>query len=156
MDYEEAVQKNLDIVYRAALACCKNPSDAEDVVQSAFEKLLRSDTVFTDDNHLRRWLVRVAVNEGRNLWKSFWRRNVSSLEELSLEPAAPEGRQPVLLEEVLALSVEYRTVLHLYYYEDCSTREIARLLHLTEANVRTRLKRGRDRLRQQLEKGDSE
>lgn len=156
MDYEEAVQKNLDIVYRAALACCKNPSDAEDVVQSTFEKLLRSDTVFTDDNHLRRWLVRVAVNEGRNLWKSFWRRNVSSLEELSLEPAAPEGRQPVLLEEVLALSVEYRTVLHLYYYEDCSTREIARLLHLTEANVRTRLKRGRDRLRQQLEKGDSE
>ncbi len=156
MDYEEAVQKNLDIVYRAALACCKNPSDAEDVVQSTFEKLLRSDTVFTDDNHLRRWLVRVAVNEGRNLRKSFWRRNVSSLEELSLEPAAPEGRQPVLLEEVLALPVEYRTVLHLYYYEDYSTREIARLLHLTEANVRTRLKRGRDRLRQQLEKGDSE
>ncbi|MCD8381571.1 MAG: hypothetical protein LUC30_01445 [Clostridiales bacterium] len=47
-------------------------------------------------------------------------------------------------------------MLHLYYYEGYSTREIARLLHLTEANVRTRLKRGRDRLRQQLKKGDSE
>ncbi|MCD8341339.1 MAG: RNA polymerase sigma factor [Clostridiales bacterium] len=156
MNYEEAVRKNLDIVYRAALACCKNPADAEDVVQSTFEKLLRSDTAFTDDDHLRRWLVRVAVNEGRNLWKSYWRRNVSSLEELSLEPAAPENQKPILLEDVLALPVEYRTVLHLYYYEGYSTREIARLLHLTEANVRTRLKRGRDRLRQQLKKGDLE
>ncbi len=156
MDYEEAVRKNLDIVYRAALACCKNPADAEDVVQSTFEKLLRSDTVFTDDDHLRRWLVRVAVNEGRNLHRSFWRRNVTSLEGLELEPAAPEGRQPVLLEEVLALPVEYRTVLHLYYYEGYSTREIAHLLHLTEANVRTRLKRGRDRLRQRLAKEEAE
>ncbi|MCC8065395.1 MAG: RNA polymerase sigma factor [Clostridiales bacterium] len=156
MDYEEAVRQNLDVVYRAALACCKNPADAEDVVQSTFEKLLRTDTAFTDADHLRRWLIRVAVNEGRNLWKSFWRRNVSSLEGLELEPAAPEGGQPVLLEAVLSLPVEYRTVLHLYYYEGYSTREIAHLLHLTEANVRTRLKRGRCKLRQQLTKEESE
>ncbi len=152
MDYDEAVRQNLDVVYRAALACCQNPADAEDVVQSTFEKLLRSDTAFTDEAHLRRWLVRVAVNEGRNLWKSFWRRNVTSLEGLNLEPAAPEGGQSALLEAVLALPVEYRTVLHLYYYEGYSTGEIAQLLHLTEANVRARMKRGRDKLRQQLTK----
>ncbi|MCD7821511.1 MAG: RNA polymerase sigma factor [Clostridiales bacterium] len=156
MDYEEVVRQNLDTVYRAALVCCKNPADAEDVVQATFEKLLRSNTVFVNDDHLRRWLVRVAVNEGRNLWKSFWRRNGSSLEELGMEPSAPEVRHPALLEEVLALPVQYRTVLHLYYYEGYSTREIAHLLHLSEANVRTRLKRGRDRLRRQLEKEELE
>ena len=48
---------------------------------------------------------------------------------------------------------KYRTVLHLYYYEDMTTEEIARLLDRSPATVRSQLMRGRDRLRVLLEEG---
>ena len=52
-----------DTVYRVALNCCKNPYDAEDVVQNTFMKLLEYQQTFQDDEHIRKWLIRVAVNE---------------------------------------------------------------------------------------------
>lgn len=76
--YDQAVSHCLDAVYRTALNCCKNRQDAEDVVQTAFLKLLECSTPFQDETHIRRWLIRVAVNESHSLRRSFWRRNVSS------------------------------------------------------------------------------
>ena len=56
-------------------------------------------------------------------------------------------------EELRRLPDKYRTVLHLYYYEDMTTEEIARLLDRSPATVRSQLMRGRDRLRVLLEEG---
>ncbi len=78
--YDQAVVHCLDAVYRTALNCCNNRQDAEDVVQTAFLKLLECSTPFQDETHIRRWLIRVAVNESHSLRRSFWRRNVSSLD----------------------------------------------------------------------------
>jgi len=68
MDYETIVTRNIDIVYRTALSYCKNTYDAEDIVQNTFAKLLQSDMDFQDDEHIRKWLIRVAVNECKNKW----------------------------------------------------------------------------------------
>ena len=65
----------------------------------------------------------------------------------------PPPRREALWEELRRLPDKYRTVLHLYYYEDMTTEEIARLLDRSPATVRSQLMRGRDRLRVLLEEG---
>lgn len=172
--YIDAVIAYADIVYRTALSYTKASHDAEDVTQTVFMKLLEAKDGFADDEHLRRWLIRVTVNECKNLWKSFWRRGVRLFDQTAedeqklydfkghtergsrrgMPPEVPEFEdllQSALYEAVMALPKDYRIVVHLFYYEDYSTREIAELLHIREQTVRTRLVRARKKLKQRLE-----
>ena len=148
--YDRAVRLCLDPVYRTALNCCRNPQDAEDVVQTAFLKLLECGTPFQDEEHIRKWLIRVAVNEAHSIWRSFWRRNVCSLEEQPTEPSFTEPEHSELFHAMQKLPIRYREVVHLYYYEDYSIREIAELLKISETAIQTRLMRARRKLKTTL------
>lgn len=150
-EYIRIAEQYTDIVYRAAISYCKNKNDAEDAVQNTFVKLLKTDTEFNDDEHIRKWLIRVAVNECKNMWKSFWRRNVTSFEELEKEPEYIKSDKTELFSEVMKLPQKYRVVLHLYYYEGYCVKEIAQLVGISESNVQTRLMRARNKLKLQLE-----
>ena len=63
-EYIQIVHEYLDTVYRVALSSSKNPHDAEDIVQSTFLKLLEGNREFRDEEHIRRWLIRVTINAG--------------------------------------------------------------------------------------------
>jgi len=155
-EYERIVRQYLDTVYRVALNGCKNPCDAEDVVQMTFLKLIRTKTVFEDETHIRKWLIRVAVNECHGIWRSFWKKNVLSLEEMTYEPSFSSTGYSNLFYAVQELPVKYREVIHLYYYEDYSIREIADILHISETAIQTRLMRARSQLKQQLKEAWNE
>ena len=60
--FTAAAEQYLDMVYRVALNWFRNPADAEDAAQTAMLKLWQADTEFTNQEHLRRWLVRVTLN----------------------------------------------------------------------------------------------
>lgn len=150
-DFESIAENYIDVIYRVALSYCKDKYDAEDVVQNTFIKLLKSDVEFKDELHLRKWLIRVAVNECKNIWRSFWKRNVSSIEELDTEPEFSEQRESDVYAEIMKLSHKYRVVVHLYYYEGYSIKEISEILNLKETNIQTRLMRARNILKKQLE-----
>lgn len=62
----------------------------------------------------------------------------------------PDSKSRDLFEEVMKLPDKFRIVIHLFYYEDYSVREIADILKLSESNVKTRLSRGRALLRNSL------
>lgn len=149
--YGEIVKKYADTVYRVALSYSKSVQDAEDVAQSVFLKLLTKKRNFADEEHIRRWLIRVTVNECRNIWNSFWRRNVDTVEILPEEVQTEKDSHSQVYEEVMALPEKYRIVIYLYYYEEYSTKEIADILHAKEATIRTRLARGRKLLKMQLD-----
>ncbi|MNN96890.1 RNA polymerase factor sigma C [compost metagenome] len=61
-----------------------------------------------------------------------------------------------LLQLVLALPVKYKTVIHLYYYEDYPVQDISRILQISESAVKMRLKRGRQLLKLELEGAEPE
>ena len=63
------------------------------------------------------------------------------------------NRSHTLFAEVMRLPEKYRIVIHLFYYEDCSVREISRILKISESNVKVRLNRGRKMLKQTLQEG---
>ncbi|MBQ3929105.1 MAG: sigma-70 family RNA polymerase sigma factor [Clostridia bacterium] len=148
-EYHRIVEMYLDDVYRTVFCCCKNKENAEDAVQNAFLKLLKEkNTVFQDDAHIKRWLIRVALNECKNMWRSFWNKNKVSFEELNTAPSYRDKTHSELLDVIDQLPDNYRAVIHLYYYEEYSVKEIAMILRISESNVQVRLKRARDKLKQ--------
>lgn len=151
-EYQRVVEMYLDDVYRTVLCCCKNKENAEDAVQNAFLKLLRSkETKFNDDKHIKRWLIRVALNECKNMWTSFWNRNKVSFDDLDTDPSYRDETHEELIEILDKLPQNYRTVIHLYYYEGYSVKEIAMIVGISESNVQVRLKRARDKMKVLLE-----
>ncbi|MBO5556778.1 MAG: sigma-70 family RNA polymerase sigma factor [Oscillospiraceae bacterium] len=147
--FTQAVDRHMDTVYRIALQYCRDPAAAEDVSQEVFLRLFRSRTAFLDEDHLKFWLIRVAVNESKRALAAPWRRT-EPLEEQA-EPAAPSDEENrALYALVMGLPRKYRVVIYLYYYEGYQTGEIARLLRLPAATVRTQLDRGRKLLKERL------
>lgn len=148
--YQEIVQRFADVVYRTALNATKSYYDAQDILQNTFFKLWQTDTVFENDDHIRRWLIRVAVNEGKNLRKSYYKRMVDSIDKAEEIPAFSDERDRALYDIVASMPPKYKIAVHLFYYEDYSTEEIAELLCLSPAAVRTRLFRARKILKKLL------
>ena len=140
-------------VYAAAFSICKNASDAEDVVQDTFLKYYMTHKNFDSEQHIRAWLLRVAINKAKNIQASFWRRNGVPLEDYieTLSFETPESKD--LFEEVMKLPEKYRVVVHLFYYEDYSVKEIANILKISESNIKVRLSRGRAMLKDALKEG---
>lgn len=132
---QELVERYQNSLYAVAFNVCKNQQDAEDA---------------ESEQHIRAWLIRVAINKAKNMNLSFWRKNKTSLEDYmeTLVFETPESKH--LFETVMGLPEKYRIVIHLFYYEDYSVREIGEILKISESNVKVRLSRGRMLLRETL------
>ena len=143
----ERYQKHL---YAIAFNICRNQQDAEDVVQDTFIQYHTYKKEFDTEEHIRAWLIRVAINKAKNINLSFWRQKGVPLEEYmeTLTFETPEAQ--TLFTEVMKLPEKYRIVIHLFYYEDYTIREIAKIMNVTESNVKVRLTRGRRLLRNVL------
>lgn len=150
-DYTKAVDAYADTVYRVAYNYTYSRVDSEDVLQNVFLKLFQSMQIFESEEHLKGWLIRVTVNECRNLHRSFWKRNIIQVEEIikSMDNPIP-GEETDLHYALAKLPGKYRIIIHMYYYEEYKTKEISEILNVNEATVRTRLARGRDKLRELL------
>lgn len=140
-------QQNL---YAVALNICKSPQDGEDVVQDTLLAYLSTHKDFETEEHIRAWLLRVAINKAKNKTTSFFRRRCVPFEDYveTLTFETPESS--LIFDGVMALPEKYRVVIHLFYYEDYSAKEIAQILKLSESNVKVRLSRGRTMLKQTL------
>ena len=105
---------------------------------------------FRDENHIKAWLLRVAINRAKDIRASFWKRNRVSWEDYMDGLTFEEPEDSHLFEAVMRLPDRYRTVIHLYYYEEYSIREIAGILHSRDGTVKSRLSRGRSLLKSLL------
>ena len=64
---QELIERYQNNLYAIAFNICKNPSDAQDVVQDTFIQYYTSKKEFEDEQHLRAWLIRVAINKSKNM-----------------------------------------------------------------------------------------
>ena len=148
---QELFEKYQNNLYAVAFNVCKNAEDAEDVVQDTFIQYYSFKKQFDNEQHIRAWLIRVAINKAKNMNRTFWRKNKMSLEDYmeTLTFEMPESSE--LFEAAMSLPEKYRIVVHLFYYEDYSIHEIAGILKLSESNVKVRLSRARSLLREKLQ-----
>ena len=149
-EFYRLARRYQDTVFRIALNYFRSVPDAEDMGQEVLIKLYTARQPFQNDEHVRYWLIRVTVNLCKNALRSPWRKRRVSLDELSAAIPFEEPAQSDLFLTVMSLPEKYRTVLYLFYYEDCTVKDIARLLDLKESAVTTRLSRARRALRSEL------
>lgn len=145
-----AIQKYADMVRRICFVHLKNYHDVEDVFQDVFLKYVLHDVEFESDAHEKAWLIRVAINASKDTIKSFFRRNVSSIDELITEPFYIEDDNREVLEAVLALPPKYKDVIYLFYYEGYTAVEIAKILNKPYNTIYTWLSRAKAQLKTNL------
>jgi len=148
LDIEPHFTLYKDAIYRLALSYTKSPADAEDVCQTVFLKLLENPDIAPGKE--RAWLMQVAANTCRDLLRSAWWKRTVPL-ETAHGMSQPETDETVHI--LRKLPPQYRVVLYLHYYEQYTTAEIAKLLHIPAGTVSSRLRRGRDRLKHMLKGG---
>lgn len=149
------IEKYSPVVYRMAYSMVKNTQDAEDIHQEVFLKYLDKRPEFENEEHAKAWFLRVTINLAKNLWKTAWQQKVVSLGEVDREEGEePQQEEDKLIETVKQLPQKYRTVVHLFYYEEYSLEEIADLLKAKPSTVRTRLTRARQKLRELLKEDE--
>ena len=146
---EEVLARQGPREYRLAFAQLRSKADAEDVFQEVFLRYVEKLPEFESPEHEKAWFLRVTLNCCRSLWRSAWhKRSVPLDENLPFETRDQWG----LHQELLRLPKKYRAVLHLFYWEDMSTAEIAKVTGSTPAAVRKQLERARGMMEELIEK----
>lgn len=142
-----AVERYADTIYRVAVHAAPRREDAEDVVQDTYEKLLRSNTVFDSETHLKAWLIRVTLNRCHDLCRASCNQDVALDEGMPARPSPEDGH---VLAAVRALPEKYRNAIYLHYYEGYTAAEIGAMLGAAPNTVLSWLARGRARLQELL------
>lgn len=146
-----AIRLYADTVRRICMVHLKNYSDTEDIFQTVFLKYVLHPEPFESEEHEKAWIIRVTVNDCKDLLKNVFRSRTVPLETLVEMPQAQELRHRELLEAVLSLPLKYKDVVYLYYYEGYSAEEISRILKKNVNTVYTLLTRARKILKKELE-----
>ncbi len=169
-EFAKLVEMYSDSIYRVAIRMLNNPTDAEDVLQETFIKVMRSIENFEGRSNLSTWLYRIAVNESLMVLRK-QKPEVAVAEDDFLDnddgnsyPAfqildwccLPEEEfmtnetRKMLNQAIRTLPQSLKSVFVLRDVEGLSIRETSEALDLTETNVKTRLLRARLKLREEL------
>jgi len=148
IDIENTVEQFSNTIYKIAFSYTKSKEVSEDVMQNVFVRYMTSDKTFEDLEHKKAWLIKVTINECKKYFRwltsQFKKESKVLLNDWSNE-------QYNIYDSIMELPQKYRVVVHLYYYEEFSIKEISVLLKLKENTVMSLLHRARQRLKKVLE-----
>ena len=139
-EIERVVDEYATMLLRVAYSQLNNRAEAEDAVQEVLLKYIEKAPTFQSEEHEKAWLLRVTVNHCKNHLASAWFRKRADLDE---GIPALDNEELEVVSAVAALPAKYRAVVHLYYFEGYSTKEIAEILHSRPNTVSSRLSRAR-------------
>jgi RNA polymerase sigma-70 factor (ECF subfamily) len=145
------------MVYGIALTHTSCREDADDVFQDAFLAYHRRRPRCRSEEHRKAWLITATLNCAKAVASSSWRTRVVPMTVDDIAGVAPAvfafatEEQDAIFREMGKLPIDYRTAIHLFYFEDMSVAQIAGALDLTPGAVKMRLSRGRAVLRDRLQ-----
>ncbi|WP_301109347.1 sigma-70 family RNA polymerase sigma factor [Sporosarcina sp.] len=148
-----------------AYSYLKDWGKAQEVVQDVFFTCYSQYAKIEEIQSLEAWTYRITINRCKDVLKSSWIKRVTVnnnlfafLKSTTVSPEAAviaRDENTMLVKKVLELPVKYREVIHLFYYEELSVAEISALLKININTIKTRLKRGRELLGVNLERGET-
>ncbi len=161
MDLDAIVDKYADMVYRLAVSEVKNREDADDIFQEVFIRLVKYIHTLKSEEHVKAWLIRVTINCSKTHFTNYWNKNVGGFSDEQYDRLGHEDSELEKIENednkiyaiVQGLPEKYRVIIHLFYYEELSIKEISTILDKKESTIKSQLFRGRELLKAKL-KGD--
>lgn len=152
---EEVVNVYSDMVYKIALNILCNVDDADDMMQEVFLRLIRSKNKIKSREHIKHWLIKVTINCSKSKVTESYKKHTVSISEISESYASCSNEIDETIGSVMKLPEKYKVPIHLYYYQQLTVEEISKILGITRSGVRSRLSRGRNMLKEILEKEDN-
>ncbi len=149
-DVNRVMKTYADMVRRICFVHLKNKHDTEDVFQIVYMKYLLYEGSFESSEHEKAWFARVTINACTDWLRALSRRKWVSLDVLAEESVVLDNPSKEVLEAVLKLPEKYRDVIYLFYYEEYSAVQIAKILGKKENTIYTWLSRAKDILREKL------
>ncbi len=146
----EIYDKYKNDVFRIAFSYTKSISDAEDITQNVFIKLFNNFDGLKNQDYLKKWLIKVTINEAKSILLSSWKKKIRLTQINDENLHKTEFKIDETIEDILKLPKKERLIIHLYYYEGYSVKEIAEIIHISEANVKITLFRARKKLKEEL------
>lgn len=143
IDIEQIVEQYSNMIMQIAYQNCYNKSEAEDITQEIFIRLLKNEEKIDSEEHLKAWLIRATVNLSKDYNKSFWNRNTIKLDE-ELKYFDVEVQE--VFKEISKLKLTYRNIIYLYYYQGYKINDIAQILNMSPNTVSSNLTRARKKL----------
>ncbi len=135
-------------IYRLAYSYTKNLSDSDDIVQNVFIKLYKKERILEkSDIEIKKWLIKVTINECKTIFLSSWKKKICSLTEKEENIIKTNNKEYFLLDEINKLSKNERLIIFLYYYENYRIKEISTIMKKSETNIQTILYRARNKLK---------
>lgn len=138
---ETVLQTYGNMLFRLSLVMLGSEKDAEDAVQETIMKYLQKAPLFTDPEHEKAWLLKVAANQCRDMLRFRLRHPQIDLDALCETAAEPADSG--ILEALMRLPEKYKLVLLLYYVEEYRIEEIAAMINRSTSAVKMRLQKGR-------------
>jgi RNA polymerase sigma-70 factor (ECF subfamily) len=160
--FQSLVHEWYDPLFRFALSLCSDRERALDLTQNAFYKLAARPESLRDPTRAKTWLFSVVHREfidqyrHRTRFPSTHLEGVPETPDPSANPRARSLDREAVLRALQALDETFRAPLSLFYLQSHSYREIAAILDIPMGTVMSRLRRGKDRLRNLLESGVGE
>lgn len=157
-NYEELYEKYANDVLRVSYFYLGDRQRAEDVCQDVFVRLL-TNAPDLQEGREKAWLLKVALNRCRDLWRGAWLKRVvlgSPTFELIPAPDDHERREDeeAMMAAIHQLPATFRETIMLYYYQGFGITEIAQMLDLPEGTISSRLSRGRKKLEEILKESE--
>ncbi len=148
---ETVIQRYKGTVYSVALSYVNSRDDADDIFQEVFLIYFRTNPQFNEEEHRKAWLIRTTINCSKRVVDSTYRKRTVPLDEMEEESFEFQTKEENAVYVALqALPEKYRTVLHLFYFEDMSIDMICKVLDLKSSTVKVQLMRGREMMKEKL------
>ncbi len=146
-EIKEMYDRNIDMLYRISYTYFQgDKAKAEDVIQDLFLKVIDKNIRFENNEHEKAWFIVAIRNQCKNLLKRKWNEDV----ELDFDIASNE-QEDNIIDLVMQLPNEYKLPIYLFYYENYSCIEIAKILNVPENTIYSYLNRGRKKLKIMIE-----
>ncbi|WP_371068651.1 sigma-70 family RNA polymerase sigma factor [Sediminibacillus sp. JSM 1682029] len=158
---DQLMQNHGQDILQLVFSYVKDKEAAEDLTQEIFIKCYQKLDTYDGKSKLKTWLWRIAINHCKDFLKSWYTRNVFTdgyeyfqkvINQDDVENTVIQNSEDrELMVVVMELSVKYREVIYLFYYEDLSLKEVSMVTGKNLNTVKTRLRKARKLLRKKLE-----
>ena len=142
-----------DEFYRIAKSILKEDADCQDAVQEAVSKAFAKIDTLREKKYAKTWFTRILLNECYGMLRQ--RKKEASYNEQISGEEADQHQYSDLYQKIMALEIEYRMPLVLYYLNQYTIKEIGQMLNLGESAVKMRLSRARKMMRRMYEQEDA-
>ena len=145
-------------LYKIARTRLRNEDDIKEAVQETIVKSYSSIKKLRNSKFFKTWIIKILINECNNIYTKNKKNNFEEYDENTLKSESTNEINDkidnldffILIDN---LNYSERIVMTLFYLEDFSTKEIAKILNEPEATIRTRLSRSRNKLKKFIEGG---